>query len=131
MTRRELIFLALAKRRSGMVRLPGGVFAMGADKDALLQQFPKAGPGLRAMLLAETGVHRVTIPPFLIDECEVTNAQFRKFIRARPAWRKSKSRGNYLSNWNDDEFPAGQSDFPVVFVTWQAAVAYAEWAGKR
>jgi formylglycine-generating enzyme required for sulfatase activity len=131
MTRRGFLFLALASRHGGMVRLPGGTFHMGSDTNATFRQFPSSSPGMRAMLDAETPVHEVTIPPFFIDRCEVTNAQFQRFIRARPEWSKRRVGGRYLSSWNGDRFPAGQSGFPVAFITWQAAVAYAEWAGKR
>ncbi len=114
-----------------MVHLPGGVFRMGSDEKYLFEQFPSARAGLREMLLAETPVHEVKIPPFWIDRYEVTNSEFRTFVTARPEWRKERVGGNYLLTWNGDRFPPGQSDFPVVFVTWQAALAYAEWTGKR
>jgi formylglycine-generating enzyme required for sulfatase activity len=109
-----------------MVHLPGGVFRMGSDEKYLFEQFPSARAGLREMLLAETPVHEVKIPPFWIDRYEVTNSEFRTFVTARPEWRKERVGGNYLLTWNGDRFPPGQSDFPVVFVTWQAALAYAE-----
>lgn len=114
-----------------MVRLSGGTFQMGSDEKLLLQQFPDAGAGLREMLLAETPAHEVTIPPFWIDRFEVTNARFRDFTRARPEWRRERVGGDYLRRWSGDRPPAAEADFPVVFVSWQAALAYAEWSGKR
>lgn len=131
MTRRALVFAAFASRYRGMARLSGGVFQMGSDERLLLEQFPDAGPGVRAMLLTETPRHEVTIPPFWIDRHEVTNAQFGRFVRARSEWKKGVVGGDYLRSWTGDQFPAGQSDFPVAFVTWQAALAYADWVGKR
>ena len=130
MTRRGLLLAALASDRE-MVRLTGGTFLMGSAKDSLVAQFPEAGQGLKSMLFAETPAHEVTIPPFWIDRYEVTNAQYQRFVRAKSEWRKENVGGEYLSNWTGEQFQAGQSDFPVVFVTWQAAVAYSEWAGKR
>jgi formylglycine-generating enzyme len=130
-TRRELIFEAFAFWSGGMVRLPGGAFHMGSDRDQLLARFPSAGPGLRSMLLTATPRHQVILRPFWIDRYEVTQAQFRKFVRARPEWGKGRLGGNYLMNWSRDRPPSGQEDLPVVFVTWAAAAAYAEWAGKR
>jgi len=114
-----------------MVRLPGGTFRMGSDENSLFQQFPNAGPGLKAMLLAETPASEVTIPPFWMDRYEVTNARFQSFIRAKSEWQKERVGGNYLRHWSGNQFPAGQANFPVIFVSWQAALAYAEWAGKR
>ena len=114
-----------------MVRLPGGTFQMGSDERPLLQQFPDAGADLRDMLLAETPAHEVTVPPFWIGRYEVSNARFHNFTRARPEWRKERVGGDYLRHWGGDKPPAGEADFPVVFVSWRAALAYAEWAGKR
>jgi formylglycine-generating enzyme required for sulfatase activity len=131
MTRRGLVLGALFSRHHAMVRLPGGSFRMGSDEDALLRQFPNAGPGLKAMLLAETPASEVTVPPFWMDRYEVTNAQFQRFVRARSGWQKERVGGNYLRHWTGNQFPAGQANFPVVFVSWQAALAYAEWTGKR
>lgn len=104
---------------------------MGSDEKWLFQQFPGAGAGLKEMLLAETPAHEITIPPVWIDRYEVTNAQFHHFTRAQPEWRRERIRGDYLRHWSGDQPPAAETDFPVVFVSWQAALAYAEWAGKR
>jgi formylglycine-generating enzyme len=95
---------------------------MGADAEALLRQFPNAGPGLRPMLLAETPAHPVTVRPFLMDRYEVTNAGFQRFLRARPAYR---------SQWRGPKPAEDAADRPVTFMTWDAAAAYAAWAGKR
>jgi formylglycine-generating enzyme required for sulfatase activity len=114
-----------------MVALPGGTFRMGSEKDVLLRQFPAAGEGLKSMLLAEIPAHQVTIRPFLMDRCEVTNADFQRFVRSRPEWNKGRVGGEYLRHWQGDRFRGGLANLPVAFVSWQAAVAYAEWAGKR
>ena len=50
-----------------MVKIPGGTFNMGTNDPA----FPDAKP-----------VHAVTVSAFLMDEHEVTNAQFEKFVNA-------------------------------------------------
>lgn len=99
--------------------------------EMLFAGFPNAGAGLKAMLAAETPRHQVTIPPFWMDCYEVTNGDFQVFIRAKPEWGKARVGGNYLLNWTGDRFPADQTDYPVVHVTWNAALAYANWAGKR
>jgi formylglycine-generating enzyme required for sulfatase activity len=126
-----LILGALSQARSNMVRLPGGPFRMGSERDALFRQFPSAGGGLKSMLLAETPAHQVTIPPFWMDRYEVTNGDFQRFVHARPEWRKERAGGDYLRHWRGDQFVEGQANLPVVFVTWEAAATYAEWAGKR
>lgn len=54
--------------RNGMIALPGGEFAMGNHFD---DGYPDDGEG---------PVHAVTVSPFLIDPCAVTNARFQQFI---------------------------------------------------
>ncbi|WP_460687740.1 formylglycine-generating enzyme family protein [Niabella aquatica] len=70
---------------AGMVLIPGGVFAMGADNDqASEDEYPK---------------HEVQVSPFYMDITEVTNAQFKKFAVAtgyittaerKPDWEELK-----------------------------------------
>ena len=130
-SRRDVIFAALAPKDQGMVSLAGGSFRMGSEKDALLREFPTAGEGLKSMLLDETPAHQVTIRPFLMDRNEVTNSDFQRFVRVRPEWGKDRVGADYLRHWQGDQFPKGLANLPVVFVSWNAALAYAEWAGKR
>jgi len=54
----------------GQVCLPAGTFAMG---DAFDEGYADDG---------ETPVHRVTLPPFWIDETAVTNSAFAAFVKA-------------------------------------------------
>ena len=54
----------------GQQLVPGGVFAMGDPFD---EGYDADG---------ETPVHEVRLPPYLIDETAVTNAQFARFVRA-------------------------------------------------
>lgn len=71
--------------KAGMKYIPGGKFMMGADNDqASEDEYPK---------------HKVTVSPFWIDEHEVTNAQFAKFVEAtgymttaerKPDWEEIK-----------------------------------------
>ena len=69
----------------GMVWIEGGEFAMGAaDKDGRTDEYP---------------VHQVCLKGFWMDETEVTNAQFAKFVAAtgyittaerKPEWEELK-----------------------------------------
>jgi formylglycine-generating enzyme required for sulfatase activity/tRNA A-37 threonylcarbamoyl transferase component Bud32 len=66
----------------------------------------------------------VQVPSFWIDETEVSVGAYRAFVvatgRAAPKY------------W--DSVPPGDVRFeqlPVVYVSWEDALAYAEWAGKR
>jgi iron(II)-dependent oxidoreductase len=91
---------------ASMVLVPAGEFQMG-DKDDNEKLWI---------------MHTIYLDAFYMDVCEVTNAQYKKFI--------------YATNRETPEFYWGDSDFnapdqPVVGVSWFDAVAYAEWAGKR
>lgn len=124
-----------------MVSLPGGTFRMGSDSAGERDQRP---------------AHAVRLKPFRLDRYEVTNRQFRLFIREteyvttaeQNGWshvfdsrRKAWVRMVGTCWWN----PIGQTpgvgpesmavtallDFPVVHVSWDDAMAFCHWAGKR
>ena len=69
----------------------------------------------------EKPAHPVELDDFYIDKYEVTNAQYRTFLAAT-----DHREPRY---WNDETL--NQPEQPVVGVSWDDAVAYAEWAGKR
>ena len=101
-----------------MVLIPAGEFQMGSS-DGEFDEKP---------------VHTVYVDAFYMDVYEVTNAQYKQFVDVNPLWGKDHipSRyhdGNYLKHWTRNSY--GRGDHPVVYVSWYAAMAYAEWAGKR
>ena len=104
----------------GMVLIPAGSFLMGSEEVGL----------------DERPVHTVHMDAFFMDTHEVTNAEFKVFVDANPEWGKDNidarfHNGFYLAHWTGTDYPAGTADHPVVRVSWYAAMAYAEWAGKR
>ena len=106
----------------GMVLIPAGTFQMGSN-DAEGED-------------DEQPVHTVHLDAFFMDKHEVTNANFKAFVDANPQWQKDRIEdrfhdGNYLAYWIGNDYPAGEADHPVIWVSWYAAMAYAEWAGKR
>jgi formylglycine-generating enzyme required for sulfatase activity len=151
----------------GMVSIPAGAYMMGADDNqAAADEFPK---------------HKVSVDAFLIDEHEVTNAEFAAFVNAthyvttaeqKPNWEELKKQlppntpkpqddklvasslvftppkqevdlNNYAqwwswvqgANWRHPDGPnstiKGKDNLPVVQVSWDDAMAYAKWTGKR
>ena len=151
---------------AGMVWVPAGEFVMGsADGSGGLAEQP----------------HRVRVSGFWMDATEVTNRQFREFVKAtgyvttaerKPEWEELRKQlppgtpkpdGSLLvpgsivirppvgasaaddplewfswvagADWRHPEGPGsdiqGRDDYPVVHVSWDDAVAYAKWAGKR
>ena len=106
----------------GMVLIPAGEFQMGSN-DAEAQN-------------NEQPVRTVYVDAFYMDETEVTNAQFKAFLIENPRWQKDRIEAHfhsvsYLHHWNGNDYPNGKGNHPVVYVSWYAAMAYADWAGKR
>ena len=107
----------LLRMHPEMVYVPGGNFLIGNDNDSDAYNMPvdparREGVSRLALLAAEKPEHTVHLEPFLIDKCEVTNADYAKF---RP----------------DHDFPPDRIDHPVTGISWHDARAYAKWAGKR
>jgi formylglycine-generating enzyme required for sulfatase activity len=79
--------------------------------------------------------HRVLVPEFWIDRTLVTNAEYKRFIDANPDYEVPYSLEKTARPYNWDRkkrtYPTGKANYPVTLVSWQDAVAYARWAGKR
>ena len=116
LTKKELAKTLIGQDGVEMMLIPAGEFQMGSN----------AGDG------DEKPVHTVYVDAFYMDKYEVTNAQYKRFVDAKPEWRKDRISdnfydGDYLSHWNGNNYP----DHPVIYVSWYGAMAYAQWAGKR
>jgi sulfatase modifying factor 1 len=78
----------------------------------------------------------VKLNVYAIDKTEVSNADYKVFVQATdrpvPASDADVGPANRF-NWNraSKSFPEGMENLPVVNVSWEDAVAYAAWAGKR
>ena len=91
-----------------MVLIPAGDFQMGSGAGRLYNS-------------ATIPAHIVYVDTFYIDKYEVTVGQYNQFVRA--------TGHPLLPDWVSKYSPTDQH--PVVGVTWDDAIAYAKWAGKR
>lgn len=79
--------------------------------------------------------YSVEVKPFFIDEAEVSNADFNRFLEA--AHYRPKHPEGFLRHWpmaGDPPVPTmpdAIADLPVVNLSLDDARAYARWAGKR
>jgi formylglycine-generating enzyme required for sulfatase activity len=73
--------------------------------------------------------HQVDLPEFQIDLFEVINAQYGAFVDATGYQTEGEQAGSSRS-WRDD-WTEGKDNHPVVRVSWNDAIAYCQWAGKR
>ena len=142
-----------ASATNRMILINGGVYTMGTD----LPIFVADG---------EAPARRVDLPNFYMDIHEVSNEDFKMFVKDTGHKTEAETFGdsfvmeNYLSEetkntitqavkdapwwlpvkgayWAKPEGPDsdiesdGRMDHPAVHVSWNDAVAYCKWAGKR
>jgi formylglycine-generating enzyme required for sulfatase activity len=128
-----LLAAAPAPGADEMVLVKGGRYRMGTDRG-----FPFEGPA-----------HGVSVASFWIDRCEVTNRAFGRFVEAAQYVSEAEKQGwsgvfdpakkewgpVKGACWRHPEGPGSsieqRGEHPVVHVSWDDAVAYAKWAGKR
>ena len=114
-----------------MVYIPAGEFKMGSDDGSIDEQ----------------PVHAVYLDGFWIDETEVTNSMFGKFVTATGyetdaqragssmTWNGATGRDMPGADWQHPYGPGtdliGAEDHPAVHISWNDASTYCEWAGAR
>jgi len=99
-----------------LVYVPAGEFQMGSadsDTEASSNEKPQ---------------HAVYLDAFWIDSTEVTNGMYALCVTASacqpPVYTSSYTRASY---YGDSQYDA----YPVIYVSWNDAAAYCEWAGRR
>jgi len=102
-----------ASATTKMAAIPAGSFTLGYDKGMDDEKPP----------------HPVDLPEYWMDITEVTNAQFAAFAQAT-GYQTEAEKSNASRIWRA-EYTAGKDDHPVVRVSWNDAIAYCQWAGKR
>ena len=114
----------------GMDLIPAGTWTMGLTQAELDQVKAKYG---WEGLINEQPATVITTSAFFLDRTEVTNGAYAEFVAAT---QHKIPQNPYdpvgLSVWlPDGTFPISITDHPVVNVTWDDAVAYCAWRGKR
>lgn len=90
-----------------MVMIPEGEFILGSQVGHADESPPR----------------RIYLDSFEIDRYEVTNVQYRRYLRM--------TGGGLFRNWVSTGFLTERADWPVTGVSWLEAGAYCAWAGKR
>lgn len=109
---------ASASKPAGMVKIPAGDFLFKATNGDEFIPYPKQDVGNNFKMSA-----------FYMDQFLVTNKQFQQFIIASKY--KPTDAVNYLKHWIKGKIPVGMENYPVVYISYEDAKAYAKWAGKR
>ncbi|GEM_PF-6594483 len=105
------------------VTIPAGEFIMGTD----LKKDPFAQKSEYKDWIAKTELpqHRLYLPEYQIARVPVTNEQWGQFLQG------SGYEWSHRDKLWKDGLPHGKEKHPVVYVTWDDAVAFCEWAGVR
>ena len=97
--------------RDEMILIPAGPFLFGSNEGNI-----ESSP-------AQT----IDLPAFEMDTYEVTNADFAVFVANSGYASYAEQQGG--QSWLN--YALNRPDHPVVKVTWDDALAFCEWAGKR
>ncbi|HVO76065.1 MAG TPA: formylglycine-generating enzyme family protein [Ignavibacteriaceae bacterium] len=117
-----------------MIFISGFFFLVGAQTKSKMVCIPD---GYYTPLYKDSE-SKIKVESFYMDVYPVTNGQFLEFVRENPKWQRSKIKRifadkGYLKHWLNDLELGDKVDprSPVTNISWFAAKAYAEWAGKR
>lgn len=94
-----------------LVFVPAGEFIMGSNEET-----------------DEQPIHQVYLDAYWIDQTEVTNAMYAKCVDAHQCNPPSNSSSyTHPSYFGNSEF----DNYPVLYVSWDDAVTYCEYVGRR
>jgi formylglycine-generating enzyme required for sulfatase activity len=94
-----------------MILIPAGEFLMGSDPRR------EGEPGA-----TEQPQHLLYLPTYYLAKTPVTNAQYAAFLQS--------SAYPEPLHWRGRSCPSGKEDHPVVYVSWDDALAYCRWLSE-
>lgn len=109
---------AVAATPEGMVKIPAGKFLFNASQGDAFIPYP-----------AENLNTFFEMRGFYMDRFPVTNVQFKTFMDAMHYIPVDTA--NFLKHWKQKRIAKGEERFPVIYVSYEDAVAYTQWAHKR
>lgn len=146
---------------SGFAYVAAGDFIAGSDRTEREYAYRISAEGFADspadVAAAEAGYRRrgwfdrepeqrtVNLPAFCMSENLITNVDYQVFVRATGHRSPGISAEDYQTQgflvhdysevvpylWNEDAYPPGQGQHPVVLVSYEDALAYAQWRSTR
>jgi formylglycine-generating enzyme required for sulfatase activity len=107
-----------ARKPKGMISVPAGLFLFRTTHGDDFIPYP-----------TEDLDSTFEMPEFYIDQFPVTNQDYERFLMA--THYRPEDTVHFLRHWEGGRIPKGQEQFPVVYINYEDAQAYARWAGKR
>jgi len=103
----------------GMVFIPAGEYLRGRTFEWKDYDMPWTPNPVKD----DRPVRKIYIDAFYLDEAEVTNERYARYLQASPR--------PHPYYWKDGKVPEGKQRHPVVNVSWIDANAFCAWEGKR
>ncbi len=110
--------IASTKFPADMVMIPAGKFHVNYTQGDEFIPYPK-----------DHLMEEVSMKAFVMDRYPVTNAAFKLFLATSNYTPKDTA--NFLKHWIHQKIPKGQENYPVTYISYEDAQAYAAWTGKR
>lgn len=152
---------ASCEAQAGFAFVGGGDFLMGSDRTEREYAYRISAEGFAdspaEVAEAEAGYRRqgwfdreperqtVNLPSFCLSQNLTTNLDYQIFVRATGHRSPGISAEDYQAQgflvhdysevepylWQGDQYPAGRGQHPVVLVSYEDALVYAEWRSQR
>ena len=104
-----------------MVKIPAGKLLMGSTKEQAAQAI-RAGLN-KDIAEREQPQHSVELSEYSIGKYPITNREYQAFVR--------DAKYKPPQGWEGDQFPKDKGGHPVVYVSWEDAIAYCKWLSEK